>query len=133
MNTSTLVSKPDMIVLYVADTAASTAFYSRLLDRAPAQTWPTFAIFPFGSGLTLALNQRDDIEPKATAAPGATELVFYVSGKDAVLAMHEHWRNLGLTMLQTPTDIGFGDTFTAADPDGHRLRVCDASVWTHPA
>lgn len=26
-------------------------------------------------------------------------------------------------MLQPLTDSGFGLTFTAADPDGHRLRV----------
>jgi catechol 2,3-dioxygenase-like lactoylglutathione lyase family enzyme len=128
MKTNTHPNEPAMIVLYVADTAASTAFYSRLLDRAPARTWPTFALFPFGSGLTLALQQRDDIKPAATAAPGAVELVFNAPGKDAVLAMHERWRQLGLPILQSPADIGFGSTFTAADPDGHRLRVCDASV-----
>jgi catechol 2,3-dioxygenase-like lactoylglutathione lyase family enzyme len=128
MKTKTPPGEPAMIVLYVAATNASAAFYARLLERPPAQTWPTFAIFPFGSGVTLALQQRDDIEPAATAAPGAVELGFNAPDKDAVLAMHERWRQLGLPILQTPTDIGFGATFTAADPGGHRLRVCDASV-----
>ncbi|HVW91717.1 MAG TPA: drug:proton antiporter, partial [Devosia sp.] len=33
------------------------------------------------------------------------------------------WKGLDLVMLQEPTEMDFGFTFTAADPDGHRLRV----------
>ena len=35
----------------------------------------------------------------------------------------------GLTIAQPPTDMEFGRTFTALDPDGHRLRV----YWPSPA
>jgi len=34
------------------------------------------------------------------------------------------WRSLGVTMALEPTDLAFGYTFVATDPDGHRLRVC---------
>jgi hypothetical protein len=30
---------------------------------------------------------------------------------------------LGLRIIQEPVKMDFGFTFTAADPDGHRLRV----------
>jgi predicted enzyme related to lactoylglutathione lyase len=33
------------------------------------------------------------------------------------------WKLLGLDIIQEPTKMDFGFTFTAADPDGHRLRV----------
>ena len=32
-------------------------------------------------------------------------------------------RGAGLKILQTPTDLDFGRTFVALDPDNHRLRV----------
>jgi hypothetical protein len=31
-------------------------------------------------------------------------------------------------ILQPPTEMDFGRTFTAADPDGHRLRVFKPGV-----
>ena len=34
---------------------------------------------------------------------------------------------LGLRIIQEPTKMDFGFTFTAADPDGHRLRVFNPS------
>jgi predicted enzyme related to lactoylglutathione lyase len=40
-----------------------------------------------------------------------------------VEATHADWRRRGLTVIQPPTRMGFGHTFTALDPDGHRLRV----------
>jgi predicted enzyme related to lactoylglutathione lyase len=41
----------------------------------------------------------------------------------AVDAAHADWCNRGIAILQEPTDLDFGRTFTARDPDGHRLRV----------
>jgi len=38
-------------------------------------------------------------------------------------ALHADWRERGLAILQDPQMLDFGYTFTAADPDGHRLRV----------
>lgn len=33
------------------------------------------------------------------------------------------WTTRGLHVVQQPTDMDFGHTFVALDPDGHRLRV----------
>jgi predicted enzyme related to lactoylglutathione lyase len=41
----------------------------------------------------------------------------------AVDATHARWAQRGVAILQSPTAMSFGRTFTAADPDGHRLRV----------
>jgi predicted enzyme related to lactoylglutathione lyase len=36
---------------------------------------------------------------------------------------HDAWKEKGLKILQPPTDMDFGRTFVALDPDRHRLRV----------
>jgi predicted enzyme related to lactoylglutathione lyase len=41
----------------------------------------------------------------------------------AVDQTHADWRERGLKVAQPPTDMEFGRTFVALDPDGHRLRV----------
>ena len=41
----------------------------------------------------------------------------------AVRACHARWQGLGVPVIQAPTEMDFGLTFTALDPDGHRLRV----------
>lgn len=48
-----------------------------------------------------------------------------VTGETLATALDISLRTLyrGLPMLQTPTTMDFGYTFTATDPDGHRLRV----------
>jgi predicted lactoylglutathione lyase len=38
-------------------------------------------------------------------------------------ALHADWQARGLRILQAPVTRDFGYTFTAVDPDGHRLRV----------
>ena len=55
--------------------------------------------------------------------PGVCELGFPVKNGGAVDDLHRAWTALGLSLLQSPTRMDFGYTFTAADPDGHRLRV----------
>jgi predicted enzyme related to lactoylglutathione lyase len=42
---------------------------------------------------------------------------------DAVGVTHADWSKRGLTIAQPPTQMDFGHTFVALDPDGHRLRV----------
>ncbi|MEO9229748.1 MAG: drug:proton antiporter, partial [Devosia sp.] len=62
------------------------------------------------------------VEPKATL-PGGAELCVTVEGDEAVQVTRDAWAKLGLKILQEPTKMDFGYTFTAADPDEHRLRV----------
>lgn len=37
--------------------------------------------------------------------------------------VHARWRARGCVVLQAPTAMDFGYTFTVQDPDGHRVRV----------
>ena len=108
------------ILLPVADPIASAAFYEHLLGRPPVEAAPTFAMLPLREGVMLGLWQRDGVQPTPAAAPGGSEVAFIAADVDAT---HAEWLAKGTTILQAPTDMDFGRTFTAADPDGHRLRV----------
>ena len=43
--------------------------------------------------------------------------------KQTVDAHFEIWKKQGMPIAQQPTEMDFGYTFVACDPDGHRLRV----------
>jgi catechol 2,3-dioxygenase-like lactoylglutathione lyase family enzyme len=116
------VSDPNFILLYVRSPEASAAFYQRLLGKPPVEASPGFAMFALASGVMLGLWAAADVQPAATAV-GGSEIAFAVDGKEAVQARFEAWQALGLPIAQPPTDMDFGHTFTALDPDGHRLRV----------
>ena len=113
----------NFVILYVANAPASAEFYARLLGRSPVEASPGFAMFVTPSGLKLGLWARDTVEPKVTAANGGCELAFPVADNSAVDQIHVEWRERGLKVAQAPTDMEFGRTFVALDPDGHRLRV----------
>jgi len=111
------------ILLYVDKPASSAVFYADLLGRPPVESSPTFAMFSMSSGVMLGLWARQSVEPAASGAAGSTEIAFTVADRRAVDAMHEDWSRRGLKIIQVPTDLDFGRTFVALDPDGHRLRV----------
>ena len=117
------MSQPTFVLLYVESPARSEKFYANLLGSPALESSPTFAMFSLQPGLMLGLWVRDGVEPAATTPAGGSELAFTVEDDDAVLARHADWQQRGLTILQAPTAMDFGFTFTAADPDGHRLRV----------
>jgi len=114
---------PNFVILYVDDPEASAAFYERLLGRPPVELSSTFAMFVPEGGPRLGLWKSDAVSPAASAPGGAVELVFVEETDAAVDARHAEWRAAGLEILQDPVHAEFGRTFTAADPDGHRLRV----------
>ena len=113
----------NLVVLYVKDAGASSAFYKELLDRPIVQSSPKFAVLPLGKEAMLGLWQREAVEPRAGNDTGGVEVVFNVANADAVHATHEAWKARGLKIAQAPTATAFGQTFVALDPDGHRLRV----------
>lgn len=117
------MSPSHFVILYVADAAASAAFYERLLDRPPVEASPTFAMFALDGGTMLGLWTRDGVQPSPAAAAGGSELAFVIDGAAALQARHERWRAQGVAIVQPPTTMDFGLTFTAVDPDGHRLRA----------
>lgn len=111
----------DFTILYVRDVAASVAFYAPLIG-APVEASPGFAMFAFPSGARLGLWKSAGVAPTPNAAPGASEIALMVAPAD-VDALHAEWSGRGIAVAQPPTDMDFGRTFLALDPDGHRLRV----------
>lgn len=114
---------PRYILLFVDNPPASAAFYAGLLQAEPVENSPTFALFVSPAGLKLGLWSRHTAEPAPLAAGGGAEVGFPVDSKAEVDALHARWAAQGAAILQAPTEMDFGYTFTAVDPDGHRLRV----------
>lgn len=121
-----MMTTPNMILLYVNDTAASAAFYGDLLGQPAASLSPNFAALPLDNGMTLGLWGRAQAKPATTAKDGGAngEIVFMVENKPKIDALYADWQTRGLRIQQELTVLDFGPTFVALDPDGHRLRVC---------
>lgn len=114
-------------LLYVESPAASAAFYQRLFGRPPLESSPTFALFALQEGVKLGLWSRHTVEPKPAGGPGSAELALALPAPADVDARHAKWRDLGVEIIQPPTDLDFGRSFVGLDPDGHRLRILSAN------
>lgn len=117
------MSAGNNVLLYVRDPVASAAFYAELLGYAPVESSPGFALFHLSPGFSLGLWRASAVEPAPTSSAGCCEIGFKVADRPAVDAQHAAWQRLGTIILLPPTDMDFGRSFVAADPDGHRLRV----------
>ncbi|MDN4988054.1 VOC family protein [Bradyrhizobium arachidis] len=113
----------NLVVLYVNDAQASSAFYQTLLERPVAQSSPKFVVLPLGNGAMLGLWQRDAVEPPSASPAGSSEISWAVANAEAVRKTYDTWMTRGVRIAQPPTAMPFGHTFVALDPDGHRLRV----------
>jgi catechol 2,3-dioxygenase-like lactoylglutathione lyase family enzyme len=111
------------VLLYVDSPADSAKFYTDLLEAPILEQSPTFAMLPLRDGVMLGLWSRHTVEPKPAAKAGASEVAFTVADPAAVREVHADWSQRGLRIPQAPTEMDFGTTFVALDPDGHRLRV----------
>ena len=116
------IPDPSYILLYVESAAASAAFYGDLFGRPPVESSPGFALFVLGSGVKLGLWTRHTVEPVATGTGGG-EIAIAVADMDTLHTVYADWVRRALPIAQPPTDMDFGRTFVALDPDGHRLRV----------
>ncbi|BEN63744.1 drug:proton antiporter [Serratia marcescens] len=114
---------PSMTLLYVDNPLNSAAFYQRLLGQTPVELSPGFALFVLNNGFKLGMWAKQRVKPAATLTGGGGELGFLCQDPQEVEARYNQWRELGLPIEQTPTEMEFGYTFVARDPDGHRLRV----------
>jgi catechol 2,3-dioxygenase-like lactoylglutathione lyase family enzyme len=114
---------PHFVLLYVDEPQASAAFYTRLLDRQPLDSSPNFVMFELSPDLRLGLWARRDVQPPPGGAADTGELAMGVETIEEVEALCADQRGKGATILQEPVTMDFGQTFLAADPDGHRLRV----------
>ena len=113
---------PDLMLLYVNDPAASARFYGDLLERQPIESSPGFAMLELKPGMMLGLWRKDEVAPAANQ-PGGFEMGLPVESDAEVDRLANNWAARGVTIAQQPEDMDFGRTFTALDPDGHRLRV----------
>ncbi len=111
------------VLLYVSSPEASARFYADLLGLEPALVSPPFALFKLASGTELGLWDPKVVQPAPEGGAGGGELGFKVSSPEEVDATHETWKARGATITLPPTSLGFGRSFVAVDPDGHRLRV----------
>lgn len=118
-------ARPALVLLYVENVQRSAAFYRELLGVAPVEESPGFAMLPLAGGLMLGLWGRAGVVP-APGPAGGGEIDFGVADAAAVDATHARWEKAGRRIAQAPTDMDFGRTFVALDPDGHRLRVLAA-------
>ena|SRR5579859_8197226 len=117
------MQEPNFVLLYVDSPAVSAKFYGGLLGREPVESSSTFALFALSSGVKLGLWSRHTVQPSAAMGGAGGELAFSVSGIDEVNRLFSDWTGRKLPILQEPTEMDFGFTFVATDPDGHRLRV----------
>lgn len=115
--------QPTYTILYVDNPEASSRFYAAVLGATPIEAGAGFVLFAFDTGLKLGLWSRHAVIPAAGAAGGGSEVAVTVADDDALEATHAAWAKNGAPILQPPTDMDFGRTFVAVDPDGHRLRV----------
>ena len=113
---------PDFMLLYVNDPATSARFYGDLLDRQPIDARAGFVMFVLDNGMRLGLWGKDTVAP-APNQPGGFEIGWPVESDADVDRLADDWADRGIAILQQPEDMSFGRTFTALDPDGHRLRV----------
>ncbi|QBH96239.1 hypothetical protein EKN56_07390 [Limnobaculum zhutongyuii] len=113
----------NMFVFYVDNPTVSKDFYQNLLSQPAVEASPTFAMFRFSSGVLLGLWSKHTVEPKAGEITASGELGFAVASNQMVDDYYQQWKQKGVSIQQTPQMMDFGYTFTAEDPDGHRLRV----------
>lgn len=114
--------EPIYTILYVADVPKSAAFYRELFGKEPVEDHPTFAMFLLENGSAWGLWTRTDVLPAADVPGGGAEYLLAVESREALDSLAAAWKARGITVIQEPTDLDFGYTFTALDPDGHRLR-----------
>lgn len=108
------------VLLFVANPQKSAHFYEEILDLKPIEKSPTFALFALNNGVMLGLWSKYTAEPRVDAPAGASEICFPTENIDA---LYEAWGKKEMTIVQKPTDMDFGRTFVALDPDGHRIRI----------
>lgn len=112
------------VILYVRDPAVSIRFYVDLLGVPAIEEHPNFAMLPMAPGVMLGLWKQEDVAPPVgPRGEAGSELAITVPDREAVLTLHQDWIGRGISVIQAPVMCDFGFTFTALDPDGHRVRV----------
>ena len=114
--------EPSSVVLYVENLAISAQFYQDLFGIKPEDLSPTFTNFTLSNGMGIGLKTKHSVTP-APGNNGSGELAFTLENKKKVDTLFAEWQKQGISIAQPPTDLPYGYTFLALDPDGNRLRV----------
>jgi len=115
--------KIDSFVLYVENIEISKNFYTKAFECEGKVLSPTFISFSLGDGVTIELKQLAQVSPPANITGGGTELSLKVENSKVLHNLYDQWETQGIKFVQTPTELIFGITFVAIDPDEHRIRV----------
>lgn len=113
----------ESVVFYVEDIESSKSFYAKVFDAKSNVLSPTFVFIPLLSNLSLGLKQLDQTVPPANKSGGGTELSLIVENEVELNELYLEWRSKEVRFFQQPTELVFGKTFVALDPDEHRIRV----------
>jgi predicted enzyme related to lactoylglutathione lyase len=119
---ATPLPDPKLVIIYVSNVSNSREFYTRLFQKEPVEASSCFAMYALTSGMMFGIWNRSEVLPPVTAQPGASEHCIALADISAVRAVHDELKGRGVKVLQAPTQMDFGFTFVAGDPDGHRLR-----------
>lgn len=110
--------------LYVRDPSVSIRFYVDLFGVPAIEEHPGFAMLPMAPQSVLGLWKREEVVPPVgPRGEAGSEMAITASDREAVMDIYRRWTARGVAVVQEPTECEFGFTFTAVDPDGHRLRV----------
>lgn len=119
---------PAYLIFYVDNAPTSAEHYAKLLARSPIENSPDFALFVLDSGTKLGLWTRPAVEPPIAISGCSSEIALPVADRAHVDTLYGEWRHQGVVIAQEPTEMDFGYSFVALDPDGHRLRVFARAV-----
>jgi catechol 2,3-dioxygenase-like lactoylglutathione lyase family enzyme len=115
--------EPSVMVLYVDNIARTCQFYQDLLGIKPIEASVTFHSFKLSNGMSLALKAKHSVVPPTEEKNGYGELAFTVDSNKKVDELFAEWQTKEISIIFPPTQMPFGYTFVALDPDGYRLRV----------
>jgi catechol 2,3-dioxygenase-like lactoylglutathione lyase family enzyme len=118
---------PTYNLLYVDNARRSRDFYAEIFGQPPVEDSENFVMFILPNGMKFGLWNKRDVTPAATV-PGGFELALPVATRPDVDRVAADWQARGIDIVQPPQDMDFGRTFTALDPDGHRLRILSVEM-----
>lgn len=121
-------------ILYVADQARSTAFYTALLDRVPVLNVPGMTEFELSPGLKLGLMPEAGIAriisgpmPHPSTGAGVPRCELYLVVEDLDAAMQQAL-NAGAAVVDPAADRDWGHRVAYyADPDGHVIALAEVT------
>lgn len=113
----------NFVLIYVRDPQESARLYQTVLGQTPVESSPTFVMFRMRDGVMLGLWARATVSPEPASAGVSSEIALVADDDSELSRLHREWAEAGIAILQPPTGMDFGRTFTAADADGNRIRV----------